>query len=389
MEPLTVVRQLVWLWRHTKMKKKCSSSPVFGFATQLNASRLNSASGFTLVELMVALALGLIVVAAALLLFLTGQKSLAIQQGVAELQDNANFGLNYITQDIRLSNLNTKGAAINAQTLYGGIVFTSGDSAFVTSTTDTTGSAIKHPNLPVSIVGLNATLLTQNNGISTAAAASSNGWTGISNVIDSTNTAVKSDQLVIQYVPQYTLDAKGTGADTDDVYIGGTDCEGTKLEFAKSAGLQVVVQRYFLREDSNRATSESSPLALACDAGYYARSGSPTAITSYGDAGEIIMKRVDHFRVLLGTKNGNKYRYLSIADYMAVTPPRPRILSVQLGALVRSTQSVGADAAVKVDQEFKVLDQTVKAKEMTDPKYIRQVVSQTVALRNALGEREK
>jgi type IV pilus assembly protein PilW len=82
------------------------------------------------------------------------------------------------------------------------------------------------------------------------------------------------------------------------------------------------------------------------------------------------------------------HQYVSIKDYMALTAPRPRILSLQVGMLVRSTQSVGAESAVKSDQEFTVLDQTVKVRTSTDPKYIRQVVSQTVALRNALGERE-
>lgn len=358
--------------------------------------------GFTLVELMISLALGLIIVAAATLLFLTGQKSLAMQQGVAELQDNANFGLNYITQDIRLANLNTKDAAINAQSLYGGIVLTSANSSFVTSTTTTptnggTSVVTKYPNLPVSIAGLADTLLTQNNGITTAA-TTGDGWTGASNVKDSsTAAALSSDQLVIQYLPQYRIESRTSGGSTYDVYVGGSDCQGKKLEFrvlanpadaAEAYGLQMVVQRYFLRRDSNKASNESSPLALACDAGYYAKTGSPTSITNYGDAGEIIMKRVDHFRVLLGIQNGTNYRYVPIATYMAMSAPRPRIVSIQLGALVRSTQSVGTDAAVKADQEFKVLDQTVKANALTDPKYIRQVVSQTVALRNALGERQ-
>ena len=58
--------------------------------------------GFTLIELMISLALGLIVVAASILLFLTGQKGVAMQKGVSELQDNANFGLNYITRTYAL-----------------------------------------------------------------------------------------------------------------------------------------------------------------------------------------------------------------------------------------------------------------------------------------------
>ncbi|MBE9399771.1 PilW family protein [Acinetobacter albensis] len=150
----------------------------------------------------------------------------------------------------------------------------------------------------------------------------------------------------------------------------------------------MVVQRYFLRTDNNKASNEDSPLALACDAGYYALN-TPNTIVGYGGSGEIIMKRVDYFRVLLGVQFANgTHRYLPIDSYLALTAPRPRILSIQLGALVRSTQSVGAESAVKADQQFQVLGQTVKLKTSTDPKYIRQVVSQTVALRNALGERE-
>ena len=172
------------------------------------------------------------------------------------------------------------------------------------------------------------------------------------------------------------------------IWLGGGDCEGNELRFNQATqGLQVVVQRSFLRADNNKASNEGSALALACDAGHYALE-TPTTIEGYGGAGEIIMKRVDHFRVLLGVEADGVHRYMSVSNYMAMTVPHPRILSIQLGMLVRSTQSVGAESAVNADQEFTVLDQTVQVKTSTDPKYIRQVVSQTVALRNALGERE-
>jgi len=57
-----------------------------------------SQQGFTLIELMVSLVLGMIIVAAATLLFISGQKSFALQQGAADIQDNANFALNYMTK---------------------------------------------------------------------------------------------------------------------------------------------------------------------------------------------------------------------------------------------------------------------------------------------------
>lgn len=322
----------------------------------------NKQIGFTLIELMISLALGLIVVAAAILLFLTGQKSVAMQKGVAELQDNANFGLNYITKDIRLTNLNVKKAMINDQSPYGGVVLSS-------SNTET------KTNVYLPSAALDVSLISKGDLTS--------------NVVDGSGTAVNSDQLVIQYLPQYTLDNKNTPSDdSDDELVGGFDCEGQELRFSKSAGLQLVVQRYFLRADNNKASNEGSPLALACDAGHYSLS-TPGSIQGYGGSGEIIMKRVDHFRVLLGVQYADgTHRYLSIASYMALTAPRPRILSIQLGALARSTQSMGGDTLIKANQTFQVLDQTVKLKVMTDPKYIRQVVSQTIALRNALGERE-
>lgn len=371
----------------------------------------NKQLGFTLIELMISLTLGLIVVAAAVLLFLTGQKSLAMQKGVAELQDNANFGLNYMTKDIRLSNLNTKKAEINDATLYGGVVLTSN-----TSTDVMIVSSVKKPTLPPNIV-IADTLLSQSDNRITAATTGPY-WTGVSNVKDSvTGTVLNSDQLVVQYLPQYTVDNKGTSSTADDEYVAGFDCEGNAIRFSTAENLRVYVQRYFLREDDNKASNESSPLALACDSGYYAigefhgadstatppivatiPATAPTSITNFGGAGEIIVKRVDQFRVLLGIQDEEEatasspasieHQYVSIKDYMAMTAPRPRILSIQLGMLVRSTQSVGADSAVKTDQEFTVLDQAIKLKASTDPKYIRQVVSQTVALRNALGERE-
>lgn len=323
----------------------------------------NKQLGFTLIELMISLAPGLIVVAAAILLFLTGQKSVAMQKGVAELQDNANFGLNYITKDIRLTNLNVKSATINDQTPYGGVVLRS-------SATD------PQSNVYLTSAALDDSLISKEDLSS--------------NVTDSGGSAVGSDQLVIQYLPQYTLDDKGTTSTADDELVGGFDCEGNELRFNKATtGLQIVVQRYFLRADNNKASNENSPLALACDAGYYSLE-TPTTISNFGGAGEIIMKRVDHFRVLLGVEYADgTHRYMPISAYMALTSvPRPRILSVQLGALVRSTQSMGGDAVIKADQTFQVLDQAVKVKTSSDPKYIRQVVSQTIALRNALGERE-
>lgn len=334
-------------------------------------------TGFTLIELMLSLTLGLIITASAILLFLAGQKSLSMQQGVSDIQDNANFGLNYIVQDIRLANLNNTKAVINDQTAYGGVVLTSS----VNADKDTSGTPLSNIYHQVSLGNVGVSFLSGTN-------------TGPSNV-QVADSDVSSDQLVIQYVPQYTK--VGTK------WEGGYDCEGRALSFTDQ---QVVVQRYFLRADNNKNDNEpNESLALACAAGHYpvdpakpvAPATTPPAMTmvNYGDAGEIIMKRVDHLRVLLNIQDDTvtppaaSRRYISVEDYMALAAPRPRIVAVQLGILARSAQSVGAESSIKDDQQFVVLDQTVTVKKPKagSPKYIRQVVAQTIALRNVIGGR--
>ncbi|KQW90462.1 pilus assembly protein PilW [Acinetobacter sp. Root1280] len=344
--------------------------------------------GFTLIELMISLALGLIISAAAILLFLTSGKSLSLQQGVSDIQDNANFGLNYITHDLRLTNLYTDQSVINDATVNGGIVLTS--SANPHKDISKTPPLITS-NLVSTIEGdtANINLLSRSPGAGVTV-GSGDLWTGASNVKES-GIDLASDQLVIQYVPIYQLE-KRKGV---NFWVGGFDCEGKELVFSEADGKQVIVQRYFLRADANAGSSEpNKPLALACDSGHYSAdiTNNPKSITGFGSAGQIVMKRVDYFRVLLGVQDDalNRRRYYSINDYMNLTSAnKPRIVSLQLGMLIRSTQSVGAEATIKNDQQFTVLDKTITVKVPTqNTKYVRQVVSQTVALRNAIGDRQ-
>lgn len=63
--------------------------------------------GFTLLELMISLAIGLLVVSAATAIFLSAQRSLGFQLGMGDVQQNSNFGLAMLTHDLRHANLNT------------------------------------------------------------------------------------------------------------------------------------------------------------------------------------------------------------------------------------------------------------------------------------------
>ena len=63
-------------------------------------------AGYTLVELMIALLLGVIIIGAAFYMLLSGQKSLTFQQAMANVQDNATIGLSFIVGDVKHTNLN-------------------------------------------------------------------------------------------------------------------------------------------------------------------------------------------------------------------------------------------------------------------------------------------
>ena len=85
--------------------------------------------GFTLIELMISLVLGLLISAAVMQVFLTSQRVDRIQTAGSEIQDKAVFGLQAIEQQVRLANLGNDGITINDTTAMGGIVLTAGNYA--------------------------------------------------------------------------------------------------------------------------------------------------------------------------------------------------------------------------------------------------------------------
>ena len=291
--------------------------------------------GFTLIELIVALALGLIISAAALQLFTGGLITTRLQQASAELQDSGIFGLEYMAHDIRLANYgNINHPELNDTTNLGGVVLTSGTSGGV--------------NLPIV---LDEKFLTTSGGLS--------------------NVNVASDQLTILFIAPEKM----------------FNCEGAEV----AAG-EYVLQRYFLRKDNN-AKSETD-YALACDANKPPAT-SIAEVKEVGDTGksQIIMPRVDHLRFYLGTQNSNKtilsyytidkYKSVAKAASTAKTPP-PRIVSVKVGVLVRS----------KDDTKSKFIDPTEPVEFLdgeitlinTKNQCLRREYTTTIALRNAMGE---
>ncbi|GAB3051978.1 PilW family protein [Acinetobacter apis] len=271
---------------------------------------LNLQKGFTLVELMASLVLGLLVSAAALALFFSAQRSYTLQQATSEMQENSNFALEYVVKNIRMANYNGS-TVVNGESSNSGIVLTD-------------------KNLP----GASTSLLTK-------------AQVGFSNV------SVKSDQLTIQY--QVT---------SDQVNQGFFDCQGQKVTASR-----YVVERYFVREGGG----------LACTSNV---GGNLSALSGNG---ELVIAGVDYFRVLLMIKNEkNDLKDISIAGYDGVS----NIVGIQMGVIVRSNQSFGTEKYIDNNRDIQILDQKVKLNADTQAvkqQFLRDVVIQTVALRNALG----
>ena len=314
----------------------------------------NHQAGFTLIELMISLVLGLIVSAAVIQVYLINVKTSSIQASGSELQDASVFGLQQLEKNIRLTNLGNPTTSIDGTTPNGGIVLT--------------GVNIGVPNPSEPNPYPNTGYLTRRAGEN---GVGQNGWTGISN----TNT--NSDQLTIQYI-------NITGAPI-------TDCEG-----ANAAVNDIVIERYFVRlATSNTSTGAIKDLVLACDAGRVNKAGgidSSMPVTDsrrFGQAGQEFIVNVDQFKVLLGAQyttgtNAGQIIYLPSSAYSAIPDGKPAITSVKIGLIVHGSTPIIGSAE---QSEFALLGQLpANNKLKTDTsskKKVRNTYETTTLLRNA------
>lgn len=324
----------------------------------INKNIKNNQSGFTLVELMVSIVLGLLLVAAAIQLFINGQVAYKVQQAGAAIQDSGVFGLSYMTQSIRLANYGNSDA-MNDETLFGGVVL-SGESA--NTSPDRAG------NLKGMRIG--------------GATISDDTYLTANAKNDSAYGTVKSDQLVIMYQAPKTM-----------YNCAGEKVNGPVRTLTSITPGQYVVERFYIKKDSANASA-----GLYCDSAIFtdnkaARdSVAGLAITGYGNGGTMISNNIEYMHVQLivrptetttRTMSISSYKGLSITDAPtgAEIKSRPAIIGINLGLLVRSTDKAGSKYGAKT---YKVLDQDITA---PDDGYIRNAYLTTIALRNGgLGE---
>lgn len=289
--------------------------------------------GFSLLELMVALALGLLISAAAIQLFLANQISMNFQRGMNDVQANGRFAIDQMVHDIRLAGLSPASAS-----------------------TSNTGGVVGLPFQAADIPGLpNASTALNRNA--TALTSGAGAVTGLLSA---------SDQLVVQYLAQ-----------NDTV-----DCEGN----AVAAG-RFLVARYFVRADTDGTPS------LACDGGNHDGTTLDAVVgRQYGDNGAVLLPGVDSFQVLYGVDdrivtgaaNGAARiaRYIDAGTYNALPAPRPTILAVRIGLYLHSMDR--ATTVPPPPANVMVLDQTIPAASVPADGLLRRLFVTTVSLRNVV-----
>lgn len=301
-------------------------------------SQANISQGFTLVELMIALVLGLLISAAVLQVYLSAFRTSLVQQGGSEIADASVFGIQNLEHQIRLANLGNSVFQINQTTKFGGVVLSA-----------------QNVGLPANDSGISGNLMTTSSDSAppNTASSSNSTWTGGS------GTNIASDQLTIQY--QNIIDA------------GLVDCEGNTVALN-----DWVIERYFIRGNG----------IFTCDAGRVEPAGgikpaNTTNTPTFGNEGVAFMDNVEQFKVLLGvqSRDANHLAYISPSKYLALANSdrlyQAPIIAVKLGFLVRSNHVIPESTG----NEYTIFG--TKNTVSNQDNFLRRNYESTIMLRNA------
>lgn len=356
--------------------------------------------GFTLIELMISLFLGLLVSAAAVQVYMINVKTAGIQTSASELVEDAAFNLPVIERKVRLANLGLADK-VAADQPGSGIVLTSANNALedadgnkeldnFRNPKDLAGDPKLPKNITLNGAAVAVSLLTRT-GDQTVG-SQTNEWTGASNV------SSKSGQLTIQYrAPNDMYDCEGKLAlGPREVTVGGVK---------EIIDGQIIIERFYLKAPK---TSKPTVLSLYCDAGryiteimdHYAEQSKPekdlpeyvefttnNEIKDFGDSGQELMTNVDYFDLLLKTiANDTKAKkpeddvlqYYTVNDYLALDK-QPPIIGIKYGFILRSNNAVLTEEG---PSNFNVLGKKVTLNDEISKKYVRTVVESYVTLRN-------
>lgn len=353
----------------------------------------NSQTGFTLIELMVSLFLGLLISAAAVQVYMINAKTAGIQSSASEIVEDAAFNLPIIERKVRLANLGLADK-VAADQPGSGIVLTSANNAVKDKNGNKALDSFRNPkdldgdpkvpkNITLGGSPVEVALLTRTGDQSVGREV--NEWTGASNF------SSKSGQLTIQYrAPQDMYDCEGKLAlGPRRVAIGGVQ---------EAIDGQIIIERFYLKAPNSAKPTE---LSLYCDAGKYITEKmddyadqsksdkvlpksveftTNNVIKDFGDVGQEIMTNVDYFDILLATNDSGKSQYYTVKEYLALElEKQPAIIGIKYGLVLRSDNATLTDDGLS---KFTVLGKELTLNNGLSKKYLRTVVESYITLRN-------
>ncbi|MDO5651290.1 MAG: PilW family protein [Moraxella sp.] len=317
----------------------------------------NIQKGFTLIELMLSLVLGLIIMGAVIQVYFISVRTAAVQQAGSSVLDANVFGLQAIEGNIRMAGLGlsdvTKGNTSDSGVIVGNnaAVVMNGITPFDNTLISRDGAGPAH----------------------TQAGATNRG----------------SDQLTIQYrAPTNMQDCEGNlalgprrGIIDDD------GSEETPIDG------QIIIERYFVVDNNGT-------LELRCDAGRYVneniivdnQAASTNAdiraattdlvnraniIKDFNDNGVLVISGIDDFQIRYGVANGDGIRYVTPTQYNATLGSA--VVAVQVGILTRG--SVPTNQAPE-SPTYNILGEDVTMA-TGQGQYIRRVYESNIMLRNS------
>ena len=286
---------------------------------------MKMSKGFTLLELMIAITLGLLITAASIMLFLSVSRGYSAQKASSEIQGNATFGLPHIIRQLR---------QIPAE---GGVLFNQ--------------SIAKQANTNFT-VNTQSDLLTVRYTITPSQLVAHN-----NNLVTCEGTSIATG-LANQFTQQINADHEIQEAiAAHDEVKKSTRQQALKQVFDSQQ--VTVTEQYFLTQNGLTCRSALKNAALTGN-------------------GTVIIPNVDYFHVQLITKNQNSFKNIDIPN----AQPVENIVGLQLGILLRSGNQIQGASYININDDIPVLNEIVKLNTGASAQLLRQVVVQTIAIRN-------
>lgn len=376
--------------------------------------RYSSQKGFTLIELMISVVLGLLIVAAVTQVYVIAMRTASTQRASAGILDANVYGLQQVERSLRMAGLGL-GEQSKLDSTCSGILLTSSSSSELQECSEVTG--VKKTT------SADGKIEVQTNA-SPVASLERKYWTQENSGTAANTTSTSMPQLTIQYrAPVDMLDCEGrlalgprkvtgeSASKKSEVKIN-TDDNTTKSEDIVVDG-QVIVERYFVHKNTDNV------LELRCDAMRYvpekieadnhAKEGATTETTTRinqakitnsnisngGDNGSLVIAGIDDFQVLLGVKGADKQiRYQTIAQYQA-SPSSSKdeegveiineIVAVKMGIVAKGLVATTGGDEAPADASYTILGKTVRMSAGQPTNAIRRVYESNTMLRNSRG----